>query len=134
MGAEQCQRPQLGLRHHFLFPGKKSAKEQVVPPRALEALPGHPAQVLQAVGVCRVSLPACPCVLLMALVWFFRSCQAELSSRLAPEQVGAPDTPEQRGTGTGESRRPGERPGESPGQTPLPCLSVLAGSHTVGNG
>lgn len=76
-----------------------------------------------------MSLPACPWVLLMALVWFGRSCQAELSSRLAPEQAGdgAPDTREQRGTG--ESRRPGERPGEqqeSPGQTLawLPLLKV----------
>lgn len=60
-----------------------------------------------------MSLPACPCVLLMPLVCFGRSCQAELSSRLAPEHAGeaAPDTRDQRGTG--ESRRPGERPGES---------------------
>ncbi|XP_032930064.1 ankyrin repeat and SAM domain-containing protein 3 isoform X1 [Catharus ustulatus] len=36
LGAEQCQRPELGLRHHFLFPA--SRKEQAVP-RALEALP-----------------------------------------------------------------------------------------------
>ncbi|KAF4791897.1 Ankyrin repeat and SAM domain-containing protein 3 [Turdus rufiventris] len=36
LGAEQCQRPELGLRHHFLFPA--SSKEQVAP-RALEALP-----------------------------------------------------------------------------------------------
>lgn len=79
-----------------------------------------------------MSLPARPCALLMAVVCFGRSCQAELSARLAPERAGegAPDTREQRGTG--ESRRPGERPGEqqlqlqrgSPKQTP--CLAFLA--------
>ncbi|XP_058705612.1 ankyrin repeat and SAM domain-containing protein 3 isoform X1 [Poecile atricapillus] len=37
-----------------------------------------------------------------------KSCQAELSSRLAPAGDGAPDTQEQHGTG--ESQRPGERP------------------------
>uniref|UniRef100_A0A8C0TXB8 Ankyrin repeat and SAM domain-containing protein 3-like n=1 Tax=Cyanistes caeruleus TaxID=156563 RepID=A0A8C0TXB8_CYACU len=37
-----------------------------------------------------------------------KSCQAELSSRLAPAGDGAPGTQEQHGTG--ESQRPGERP------------------------
>ncbi|XP_074409220.1 ankyrin repeat and SAM domain-containing protein 3 [Zonotrichia albicollis] len=42
-----------------------------------------------------------------------KSCQAELSARLAPEQAGeaAPDAEQQREQrGTGESERPGERP------------------------
>ncbi|NWV27365.1 ANKS3 protein, partial [Origma solitaria] len=54
-----------------------------------------------------------------------KSCQAELSARLAPEQVGdaAPDTQEQ--CGTGESRRPGERWPPSLKSLSLPELSAV---------
>uniref|UniRef100_A0A8C0TVT0 Ankyrin repeat and SAM domain-containing protein 3-like n=1 Tax=Cyanistes caeruleus TaxID=156563 RepID=A0A8C0TVT0_CYACU len=57
-----------------------------------------------------------------------KSCQAELSSRLAPAGDGAPGTQEQHGTG--ESQRPGERPGEEQLQRrawdkPPACLSLL---------